>query len=120
MSNLTSAQLQEALDKAPSNFRVTKGFIDARIKSVGYYQWPDSTSTICRIELDNGFSVLGHSACVDKTNFNPDVGNTIAYDRAYEQLWPLFGFMLAEARMAIKTQEQEENFLHAVGLQDGA
>ena len=94
--------------------------IDFQTEPAHYHHWPNTTSTICRIELDNGFCVIGHSACVDPKNYNKDAGETLAYDRAYEQLWQLFGFMLAEAKQAILTQEQEANFLAAVGMQDGA
>ena len=29
-------------------------------------------------------------------NYNEEIGNKIAYDNAFRQLWPLFGFLLAE------------------------
>lgn len=54
------------------------------------------TVTHCRIILDNGFSVSGESACVNAENYNQEIGERIAYNNAFRQLWPLFGFLLAE------------------------
>lgn len=76
--------------------RVTKELMNERIKSVKYMVLPDTTVTICNIMLDNGYSVRGESACVDKRNFNLEIGEKLAYEDAYRKLWPLFGFVLAE------------------------
>ena len=100
---------------------VTKEYIDSRIKSVRYFNlgqalsfmaYSDylegelsgtagSTTTVCVIELDNGYTVTGYSACVDPANF--DIGLGVKYSRedAYEKLWPLLGFELATKRSAL-------------------
>jgi len=65
---------------------------------VDYHNLPDTTVTICSITLDNGYSVRDESACVDPANFNREIGEKIAYDRAFNKLWQLFGFLLAEGR----------------------
>lgn len=114
-NNLNAAQLQEQLDKSPSDFRVTKEQIERRIASVDYQVLAGSTVTMCNITLDNGFSVQGASACIDPTNFNADIGNTIAYNNAFQQLWPLFGFAMQELKFRYQTQSQEHDFLHATG-----
>jgi hypothetical protein len=54
------------------------------------------TVTHCRIVLDYGFSVSGESACVNPENYNRQIGEKIAHDNAFRQLWPRFGFLLAE------------------------
>lgn len=76
--------------------RVTPEDIRARIQKVDYHILPGTTCTICNITLDNNFSVRGESACVDPANFNKEIGEKIAYDNAFNNLWPLFGFLLAE------------------------
>ena len=104
---LNTAQLQEALDKSPSQLRVTPEMLDSRIASVGYQVLAGTSVTICNLTLDNGFSVRGESACVDPANFNRDVGQTIAYNNAKNKLWQLFGFLLAELRYRSMTQDEE-------------
>jgi hypothetical protein len=47
----------------------------------------------------NGFSVRGESACVDPRNFNMEIGRNIAYRNAFNSLWALEGYLLAERRM---------------------
>jgi len=90
-------QLNEAIASMPGD-KVTREQIDDRISAVDYHVLPKSTVTVCNITLDNGFSVRGESACVAPENYNREIGEKIAYDNAYQKLWPLFGFLLAEAR----------------------
>lgn len=78
--------------------KVTPESIKARITKVDYLTLPDSTVTLCNITIENGFSVRGESACVDPRNFNQEVGKTIAYRNAFDKLWALEGYLLAERR----------------------
>jgi hypothetical protein len=94
---MTDDDLKAALD-AKQGERVTPEYMLSRIKTVEYLTWPGSTLMICRIGLDNGFSVIGEAACVDPANFDEEMGKKIAYDRAFKSLWPLFGFLLTEKR----------------------
>lgn len=52
--------------------------------------------TICVLVLRNGFTVVGHSACVSAENFDADIGRRVARANAVEQLWPLLGFRLRD------------------------
>lgn len=119
MPLLSPSQLQEQLDKSPSGVRVTKTMIERRIKDVSYFALPGTTVTICSITLDNGFSVRGESACVDPKNFNADIGQTYAYNDAFDKLWPFFGFLIAEMKFVALSQDAESDLLHAVGQRDG-
>lgn len=119
MSIIPQANLQEALDKAPSRIRVTQEAIDSRIKDVSFLRLPGTTVTICNVTLDSGYSVRGESACVDQANFNEDVGQTIALRNAKEQLWPLFGFLLAELRFRANLDAEEQATFDALQDQEG-
>lgn len=79
--------------------KVTKDSIEAKISKVDYLVLPDSTVTLCNITLTNGYSVRGESACVDPRNFNVEIGKGLAYKKAFDALWPLEGYLLAERRM---------------------
>lgn len=52
--------------------------------------------TCCVLVLDNGFTVIGHSACASPENFSPIIGRKIAREKAVEQVWPLLGFRLRD------------------------
>lgn len=52
--------------------------------------------TICTIVLKNGFIVLGQSAPVVPANFSSEIGQRLAYQDAFNKLWPLFGFELKQ------------------------
>ena len=68
----------------------------ARVKSVTYTRMFDDRTTFCCLEMVNGYSVWGKSACVDAANYNQALGEKYAYEDAVRQLWPLEGYMLAE------------------------
>lgn len=94
---MTTDQLATAIARMPGE-KVTAEYMKSRIASTEFSTLPKSTVTLCNITLDNGYSVRGESACVDPANFNKEIGEKIAHDNAFAKLWPLFGFLLAEAR----------------------
>lgn len=91
---LTESEVNEVLEHAPAP-RVTEDFIKSQIRHI-VFQQAFKTVTLCHIELLNGFSVCGESACVNPANFNKEVGESMAHKNAFAKLWPLFGFLLAE------------------------
>ena len=52
--------------------------------------------TFCVIQLRNGFTVTGESACASPANFNAEIGRTIARENAVNKIWPLLGFRLRD------------------------
>lgn len=95
---MTQAELNAALAASPSPDRITPEYLQSRIAKIEFERIGGGTLTICIITLDNGFNVTGESACVDPANYNKAIGEKIAYDMAERKIWPLLGFMLAEAR----------------------
>ena len=95
---IDDAKLSQKLDASPAP-RVTKKQIEGRIASVDFVRQFE-TVTLCNVKLDNGFSVRGESACVNPENYNQEIGERIAYDNAFDKLWPLFGFLLAEQNLS--------------------
>lgn len=84
----------------PGTKRAPADEIKARIARVEYFQSPVLPhKTYCEILLDNGFCVHGDSAPADPDNFNPELGRKISYDKAFRELWPLFGFLICEDRL---------------------
>lgn len=76
--------------------RVTQEDVQNAIREVMYVVLPDGRTTICMLTLDNGFTVRGESSCVCAENFDPDIGQSIAYKDAQNKVWPLLGFRLAD------------------------
>ncbi len=75
---------------------VTMADIQLKIEKTIYMRIPDTTVTICMITLKNGFSVRGESACVSPENYNQAVGEKYAFENAFDKLWQLEGYLLAE------------------------
>ena len=85
--------------------KVTKEAITAKIKDVQYQRLSDKL-THCIITLENGFQVTGESACVDPANYDPAIGERIAYENAFDKIWEVEGYLLQE--MLHLTREREK------------
>lgn len=88
--------MQEHIDNLPNKVSISD--IEAKIKGVTYTRLPDSTTTVCQLTLENGYTVLGTSACVDPANYNQALGEKYAYEKAIDKCWDLEGYLLSERR----------------------
>lgn len=70
--------------------------IQAKVTKTTYTVLPDTTTTICQLHMENGYVILGTSACVDPTKFNKGLGEKYAYEDAINKAWPLEGYLLAQ------------------------
>jgi hypothetical protein len=84
--------LETMLQNQASKAHVTPDHILSQVKDVTYFY--HKTLTIAVIELQNGFMVVGTSACVDSADFNIEIGNKLAYDQALNKVWELEGYVL--------------------------
>lgn len=75
--------------------KITREQIEARIESVEYIVTHE-TLTLCFITLDNTFVQSGESRCIAAADFNAVKGQQVAYEDAFDKLWPYFGFMARE------------------------
>lgn len=78
--------------------KVTEKHLHSIIAREQYHQFPDTTLTVCVLELVNGFTVLGQSACVDPAEFDAGFGRTVAAEDAFDKLWQLEGYLLQQRR----------------------
>lgn len=86
-------EIQEKGLTAP---RVTPEVIESKIKSEQYHVFDGTTFTACLLTLENGFTVLGESACASPENFDAEIGRKIARDNAKNKIWALEGYLLKE------------------------
>ena len=114
MNNTIEQEIQAKASTAP---RVTPADIEANIKSVHFFVASDAIQqqnavhecddsgwllgstqllTFCVIQLRNGFTVTGESACASPENFNAEIGRRIARENAVNNVWPLLGFRLRD------------------------
>lgn len=87
---------QELRDKNLNAIRLTPDMIDATIDDIYYHVVPNTTLTICVLTLKNGFNVVGKSAAVSLENFDKEIGESVAFDDARDQIWTLEGYLLKE------------------------
>lgn len=88
--------MNETIERLP--VRVTLDGMQSKVKATSFTRLPDTTTTVCQLTLENGYTVLGTSACVDPTQYNQALGEKYAYEDAINKMWPLEGYLLAEQR----------------------
>lgn len=88
--------MRENIEMIPN--KVTVGDLFNKVKSTKYLVIPGTTTTICYLTMQNGFTILGQSSCVDPNEYNVATGEKYAYENAIEQIWQLEGYLLAERR----------------------
>jgi len=89
--NEIEKEIQEKGLNAP---RVTPDRLEEVIVSEQYHIFAGTTFTACLLTLQNGYTVLGESACASPENFNADLGRKIARDNAKNKIWALEGYLL--------------------------
>jgi len=95
MTNTDSLMAAEAESAANATApRVTLESMTAKIVSETYYR--HSLLTICVLEMENGFYVVGESAPASAANYDANLGNKFAYENAIRQLWKLEGYLLRD------------------------
>jgi len=67
--------------------RVTPDRLEEVIVSEQYHIFQNSTFTACLLTLQNGYTVLGESACASPENFNAELGRKIARDNAKNKIY---------------------------------
>lgn len=95
MKNETEIEdkLQSKCLNAP---RLSPERIDKLIIDKQFHVFPGTATTVCCLELANGFTVIGESACVSLENFDAEIGQSIAYQNAREKIWQLEGYWLKQ------------------------
>ena len=82
----------ESLIRAEDYFTAAQG-VDA---SLGNVRPEHELLTVCVLVLENGFTVLGSSACASPENFNAAIGRKLAREDAIDQVWMVEGYLLKQ------------------------
>lgn len=77
--------------------KITQAHLEGLIDDVAYHRVGETT-TLCFLTLKGGFVVTGKSACLDAASFNPEMGEKVAYDNAFSQLWELEGYHIKRSQ----------------------
>ena len=81
--------LQSMQEKIVNRYDFTAGEVLAA--PAGHPLW---LLSICILEMENGFMLIGKSAPASPENFNAELGAKLAYEDCIRQLWPLEGYLL--------------------------
>lgn len=96
------ATLNVMLNDSGMPNRLTSDSIDNVISDVTFSVIDGTTTTVCAIQLVNGFVVTGTSACIDPINFDAELGTQLAFDNARQKIFELEAYLLSEKRYQAK------------------
>lgn len=93
----SEAQVEQMIQRKGLNAaRLTPQLIDSVIVSREFHIFESTLLTVCCLTLKNGFNVTGESACVSPANFDKEVGEEVAFNKARNKIWELEGYLLKE------------------------
>ncbi len=81
--------------------RVKPEDLEAQVKDVSYFR--DGTLTVCVVTTQNGFKLVGESACAHPDLYNEELGQKLARENAMRKLWPLMGYELRSKLHSIES-----------------
>ena len=90
---MDETELQAAIDSKPGK-KITVEHLKGCIAGQTFFH--HGRLTICVLDLHNGFTVTGESACVDPANYDIEICRRIAWDNAFNKLWQLEGYLLRQ------------------------
>jgi hypothetical protein len=97
MTQATEQEIEKEIqDKGLTAPRLTPELIDKAIAREDYHVFGDTCLTVCCLTLQNGFTVIGESACASPENFNAEIGRKIARGNARDKIWVLEGYLLRQ------------------------
>lgn len=123
MANHDEVAIEKEIQRKGLNApRLTPQHIDDQIVGKYFHVVPHTTMTLCVLTLKNGFQVTGESAAASAANFDPEIGQKIAFDNARGKIWALEGYQLrsklAEANAAAASDWRDRLKAEAKGLED--
>lgn len=59
---------------------------------IQFHHFEGTTTIVCLLTLENGFSIVGSAACINMEDFDVDLGEETALGEAKEKIWELEGY----------------------------
>lgn len=87
--------------------RISEQMVDDFI--IGHESTRLGNHTVVLVKLRNGFTLIEESACVDPANYNQELGERYALEKAKKRVWNLLGFLLATARHGINAIQHQSD-----------
>jgi hypothetical protein len=75
-----------------SAMKLTIEHLESMIAREQFHVFEGTTMTVCCLTLENGFAVVGESACILPEDFNEAYGREIARLNALNKVWQLEGY----------------------------
>lgn len=96
MASRNREELQKQFEADGKTRFVRTEDVDAEIVDDAYYHFLGTTVTVCCLTLQNGFTVIGQSACANVNNFDEQLGRDLARDDAKQQCYRFLAFRMLD------------------------
>lgn len=96
MASRNREELQKQFEADGKTRYVRTEDVNREIRGSAYHHFEGTTVTVCVITLQNGFTVVGKSACANPDNFNAELGEDLAFDDAKQQMYALLAFRICD------------------------
>lgn len=107
-----------AVQKTPN--RITLEHLNSLVVSTEFWNPSHSLhTTVCCVQLVNGYALIGHSAPVDPNNFDHELGKKLAYENALGKAWPLEGYLLRQEMHNARCQKDALQELADISIEHG-
>lgn len=84
------ARLEKALSE--NNNKIPLSFLEEQAKKAKVtYSKPTANTRVCVLTLPEGHEVIGYSRVIDSVNDVASIGNKVAYNNAFNELWGVYG-----------------------------
>ena len=98
MASRNREELQRQFEADGKTRYVRTEDVEAEVLAVQFHQFVGTTVTVCVITLQNGFTVVGKSACANPDNFEASLGEKLAHEDAKQQMYALLAFRLCDVQ----------------------
>ena len=98
MASRNREELQRQFEAEGKTRYVRTEDVEAEISHAAYHHFAETTVTVCVVTLENGFTVVGKSACANPDNFDAALGQKLAYEDAKQQCYALLAFRICDVQ----------------------
>lgn len=85
--------------------KISEEKVESHILAEQYHLFSDTSVTVCCLTLVNGFNCIGHSACIDIAEFDQDLGEKLARQKAFSKAWSFVAYGVLAGMHEADTEE---------------
>jgi len=90
--------------------KVSEQMVDQMLYSAIHQTLPDRKTLLTTAELATGFNQYETSSCVDPSNYDATIGESLNLKKVRQTIWKCLGFAVQWARYGLKHKEMRDYY----------